>query len=292
MYGPRLCTRWCISATAAIVMTGACNGAPSAPTIRIDPEAPTTNVALTMVVVDEAVDPNDDAVSYVIEWLKDGEVVPELVGEDTVPAVSTRKGQEWTVRVSAIDREGVDDPATATDSVSNGNTPPSLDTLSLTPESPRTLDTLTVDASGSDPDGDAINLAYEWRVNGTVQAAKGAELDGDAFVKGDVVEVSVTVNDGTDDGTPDTASVTIVNTPPTYSGIELIGAEPVTQESTLACTVSGWEDADGDTESATITWYIDGVAAAEGPTFTPTDASKGEEIWCEATPFDGEEVGP
>jgi hypothetical protein len=95
-------------------------------------------------------------------------------------------------------------------------------TLSLSPTNPTTNQTLTATVTPSDPDGDAVSLVYNWKVNGVSvratswTAARSDSLDlavpgnGNA---GDVISVDVTPNDGKVNGSTATSSVTVAANP-------------------------------------------------------------------------------
>ncbi len=58
------------------------------------------------------------------------------------------------------------------------NTPPVVDSVSITQSAPRTNDTLSASVTSHDPDGDALTTAYQWSRNGTdIPGASGSTLD-------------------------------------------------------------------------------------------------------------------
>jgi hypothetical protein len=61
---------------------------------------------------------------------------------------------------------------------------------------------LTAVAVGSDEDGDDVEFAYDWRVNGRSVDAGGPSLDTGALDRGDEIQVRVTANDGESDSDP------------------------------------------------------------------------------------------
>ncbi|HMV68574.1 MAG TPA: MopE-related protein, partial [Myxococcota bacterium] len=68
--------------------------------------------------------------------------------------------------------------------------------------------------SATDADSDAVTLSYAWSVNGVVVPGETSDsLDGSFFVRGDVVSVVVTADDGYDT-TQGSASATAPNAPP------------------------------------------------------------------------------
>lgn len=96
------------------------------------------------------------------------------------------------------------------------NTAPDVPTVSIGPASPRTGDDLVaVVRAGSDDDGDAITYRYGWLQDGLPRDDLSTDtVPASETRKGEVWEVLVTLNDGTQDGEAGTASTTILNTPP------------------------------------------------------------------------------
>jgi len=84
--------------------------------------------------------------------------------------------------------------------------------VKIIPEVFRRGDTLRVDATGNDIDGDEVALSYEWTKNGE-PAGKGRQLE--VVVKrGDKISVKITPFDGTDYGRAGILQRDIVNLPP------------------------------------------------------------------------------
>ena len=107
----------------------------------------------------------------------------------------------------------------------------------------------------------------------------------------DVVTCTVTPNDGDEDGTALSDSVTIENTPPEVTAMTLSPSTVYTDD-TLTVTVSS-SDEDGDTVSLTYEWYVDGSLVAEtGATLDgSTYFDKDEEVYVVVTPNDGYDDG-
>ena len=148
--------------------------------------------------------------------------------------------------------------------ISLGNRAPVITSLTLIPSAPRTNDTLSAEASASDPDfperpgaGQALTLTYEWLRNGVVvpgQAGSTFDLSqlGD---RGDTITVRVTASDG-DLSSSATTSVVIANSAPTASVILDVTAPTTNQVVTATATSL---DADGDGLTYTFTWKVDGL---------------------------------
>jgi cysteine-rich repeat protein len=146
---------------------------------------------------------------------------------------------------------------------------------------------LTAVAEGSaDLDRDAVTVRFAWK-RGTTVLAEGATLDPTLFVRGDVITLVATPNDGTIDGPSVVATpVTIVDAPPRVAGATIAPAN-IRELSTVSCTSQGFLDDDGDADAATVRWLVNGTVitsgAAASTTLNGTQFSKGDRVQCELT---------
>jgi cyclophilin family peptidyl-prolyl cis-trans isomerase len=97
------------------------------------------------------------------------------------------------------------------------NDPPVISSLQLSPENPTPSDTVTAFVTAFDAENDPVTFTYVWRINGNiVQTTTNAstsdylDLSSHSLTGGEEVKVTVTPNDGMDDGTPVEASVFVV----------------------------------------------------------------------------------
>lgn len=278
------------------------NTRPSVAAAVVTPDPPTVDDEVICEGVGWA-DPDGDPESYRVSWEVDGAVasgLPVLTGD------RFRRGDPIVCILTPFDGEEEGDPVRS-DAVTAANAPPRIASIGLSDPSPRTLDTLTAVLSGvTDSDGDPVSLTYEWAVNGDVvwtetTTATSASLNGTFFVKGDRVRVTVTPNDGIDDGAPITSDeAVVINTPPTAPEVEIDPTVPRTTDDLVCLILEDAFDADGDTLSYTVTWTRDGevwegetdTTFVEGDTI-PSAATRETEEWgCEVTANDGEEDGP
>ena len=197
---------------------------------------------------------------------------------------------------------------TAWDGIAEGNTvttdtavvaygPPVISSVTLSPSSPATDDTITAAVVATDLDGDSFSLAYRWTVDGAGVAATGSSLDGATwFERGDSVAVTVTASDATGPSSPVTsAAVTVVNSAPTAPVVSFSPPAPGPDDSIVCVVSTTATDADGDTLSYDISWSVDGVPYS-GTTYTsaragdtvPASATALDELWsCQITADDG-----
>ena len=82
------------------------NSLPGAPLIRLTPEAPTARDALNCELSQEAVDPDQDALTYRFVWWKNGAEQALAPTTQIIPARMTRPGELWRCAAEASDAEG------------------------------------------------------------------------------------------------------------------------------------------------------------------------------------------
>ena len=269
-------------------------GEPVSASVTIANVAPEISGAVTLspTVVDETVtvtasasarDNDNDDVSLTWVWYVSGGEV-KRGADNTLTGADFAKGDELFVEV--IPNDGfVDGEAVQSDTVTVVNAAPSITSVTVTPEPPvRTDTTLSCAPEGfSDPDGDSATYSYAWSVNGTDAGVGTAELTGDAFSKGDLVDCTVTPSDGETVGAPVTSdAVSIEDTPPTLTSAT-ISPSTADRTMTLAVTLGSASDADGDSISYEYAWTVNGSAAGTGATLS--DAfSKGDSVGVSVTP--------
>ena len=197
------------------------NGGPTAPVVGTEPVTPGVAEAILGVILEDAIDPDDDEVEY--RWTWTVQANPEATeipytppGEpEKVPAGLTERGQVWTATATPQDSFGNEGPFGSV-SVLVGNGAPSAERALLEPDPAYTSDSLTVAPEGwSDPDEDPENYIFEWSINGTVvEGLDSPELSSGLHEKGDDVQVTVTPFDGYASGEPIVAGPLVIqNTP-------------------------------------------------------------------------------
>ena len=98
------------------------------------------------------------------------------------------------------------------------NAPPELQSVKFIPEIFRPGDSLGVEVSGSDPDGDEVTFEYAWEKNG-VSAGKGSRIEG-VLKRKDAIAVTITPFDGEVRGRSLTLRREIRNVPPLIGGVK------------------------------------------------------------------------
>jgi len=172
--------------------------------------------------------------------------------------------------------------------------PPTITSVSVTPTTAYTNDVLTCVASGwSSSIGAPPAYYYDWEVQGvsTGETTNTFDCSTPGCDKHDTVECFVTPYDTEGQGTALSDSVVIQNTLPTVSPAVL--PAPAYTNDDLVCDCSSYTDVDGDSVSCTgYDWFENGILAYEDdPNFYALGTSRGDEYYCTAIPFDGDDNG-
>jgi hypothetical protein len=236
-------------------------------------------------------DADGDVVTLEHAWSVDGEPVVGQV-EAQLSSAFFDKGQ--TVQVAVTPTDGLDVGQTLLSNTALVvNTPPWLDAASLDPPSGTVETVFTCLPEGwSDPDpADFQQLQFEWYVGGEF-AGEVATLVAPAFAKHDVIQCQATPADDEAIGpTRLSPQVLVANAPPELSLASLEPVDP-TEASTLSVVGIGFSDADGDPEGYLADWYKNDVmVAANSATLPPTLFDKGDVVYADVRPWDGEALG-
>jgi len=272
------------------------NAVPPAPEVSIAPARPRRGEALRAV-LEEAVDPDGDVLSYRFEWRRDGEPVQLPPAASEVPRELPKKGETWSVAAFASDGTAESKPARA--QVKIANTPPTPPAVTLC-DRPVPVGTdlrVAVKIASTDADGDAVSYRHAWTVGGQ---AKGGWTGKDAVAGGELKKhqrlvVTVTPHDGTEAGTGGDAECLVRNSVPSAPQVALEPAEPTAETGVKAVLSRQASDPDGDALTYRYRWLKNGL-----PVSVPLDAARlqpgsfrgGDVLEVQAVAFDGEEEGP
>lgn len=262
------------------------NEAPGATIIEMTPSAPTTDQDVTVVHISEAVDPNDDEVSYRYTWFKDGELQEDLT-TNTLPADRTHRDESW--RVVVVPTDGELDGPTDDGSVVVQNTAPGI-TAELLPAEPTTLDDLVVSVTPSDLDGDEVSVAWAWTINDVPTVEFDGLVPASETVRDQVWHFTATPSDGTSAGVPVEGSVTVINSAPTVTLELQVDGSPVgdVYTNTLLESVVSFDDVDGDEVTLTYAWTVAGADAGDETSLDgAVSFARDEEVMLSVTPSDG-----
>ena len=266
------------------------NGLASAPVVQISPADPVTGDGLMVAIIEDSVDPDDPAteITYSYAWAADGVDVGETT--DTIDSALTAKGEEWTVTVTPFD--GVSDGWSGSDATTIGNTAPSIDSVSMSPEAPSAGAALTCVAEGaSDADEvDSLTVTYDWIVNG-VSTGETSDTLADGLSAGDTVRCTATPDDGTDEGdTVASSTLSVGAALPTIASVTITPPAPAASD-LLVCEYAGFSvPGGGGFDMSTYEWTVDGEVVGSTAVLLVGFAG-GDSVTCTVTPFDGVSEG-
>ena len=160
---------------------------PGAPVVAILPTHPTTTDALTAVIVQDAVDPDraSNELNYTYVWWKNG-VASSFTGPKVLGYIA-KKGENWSVHVSAMDPLAGSGPEGVA-SVVIDDAQPATPTVAIVPAAADLASTVscTIVDQPKDADGDKLSYTYTWSVGSyvvpgmTKQSVDVAKLTADA----------------------------------------------------------------------------------------------------------------
>ncbi|MCO4770493.1 MAG: hypothetical protein KDA24_10730 [Deltaproteobacteria bacterium] len=161
--------------------------------------------------------------------------------------------------------------------------------VAITPASPTSSDELV--ANALDDQGLTTDLAgatLSWSLDGVAAGATGPTLGSAATTRGQQWRVAVTVGSATVESEP----VTIGNSPPSITEVQLSPAEPGSDE-TIEVLVAGWVDADDDPRSYLFEWMVEGqiLEGESESTLQPGAYARDDALSVRVTPDDGFEFG-
>ncbi len=176
------------------------------------------------------------------------------------------------------------------------NAPPGQPALRVDPPEPKTTDTLrcVIDIASFDPDGDAVEYAFSWALDGVDTGITEANIESVMTVKDQTWMCTVIPTDANGAVGPGaSASETIRNTGPEAPDVLISPNEPVVAND-LECTIENPSyDVDGDEVTYTYAWLKNGSPLGVAVPFlawTVTEVS--DQISCIVSPWDGFEDGP
>ncbi|MFZ3136879.1 MAG: putative Ig domain-containing protein [Thermodesulfovibrionales bacterium] len=178
--------------------------------------------------------PNGFAVSDAkIDWLVNGKSASASM-PDQLNTNETRKHD--TVQARAI----INGKEILSNTVQIKNSPPEISKVKILPEVFKPGDTLSIETSGSDTDGDGVSISYEWTRNGS-PAGNGPHIEG-PVKRGDKISIKITPFDGEDYGRAVVLQREMVNMPPM-----IIEDKKYTFNGNIYTYQVNATDADGDT---------------------------------------------
>lgn len=229
------------------------NGIPSQPNIEISPAMAYTTDDVTAVLQTPSIDPEGNTVAYTYEWYKDGVLQSGQLGQ-TISSSATAKGQIWKIVVTPND--GLVDGPSAETQTTILNTPPILDTITITPSSGVLSNTpISCSATFTDPD-ETLNILYQWTVNSSV-VATGTTIDLATITTtpNDIVTCIATATDNSGETATGNTSVTIDNSIPIVQSVSLSPTVVYTEDE-ITATATFFDDDSTQTVTGFYAWHV------------------------------------
>ncbi|MFN7132071.1 MAG: FG-GAP-like repeat-containing protein, partial [Myxococcales bacterium] len=237
-------------------------------------------------IAEEAKDPDGDALTYRYVWLKNGAIQKEHTKAE-IPAGAVKRGDRWSVAVTAFDGEAAGSPTSVEAVVVDS--PPTAPEIALEPANPRRGDTVkaVLRKPATDVDGDKLTYRYRFSLDGVPLpfASSVDQVPPLTARKKQVLTVEVLADDGELTGPAATATATYVNTPPQPPRPTLSPADPRKGDTVTAGLAALAEDIDDDKLSYRFA-FVQGGNRVEGRELPA--GRRGEVIEVEAVANDGE----
>ena len=179
-------------------------------------------------------------------------------------------------------------PARATAGAGATNEPPLIRSVRLQPARPASGESVRAVVDAFDPDGDPVDLTFDWSVGGQRVAARTAETELAWSRKGDEIRVSVTPSDGHVEGQRFEMATHVRNRAPEIRSLQVDPVEGVRVGDEITAEVIA-EDPDGDEVSLVYRWVVDGrITGDAGPRFSTQGLDRGDRIGLRVSASDGE----
>jgi hypothetical protein len=167
------------------------------------------------------------------------------------------------------------------------NRAPVIHEVRLSPSEPAAGERVSALVRASEPDGEAIQLRFAWRIDGRPLPESGAEIRLGEVGRGERVEVEVTASDGRDESEPVWVSGTVRNRRPVVTGIGLRPLSEVSRGEPVVATVAA-RDPDGDPLEFRYEWSVnDRPLPEEGNTLGTDRLQRGDAIRLRVVASDG-----
>jgi hypothetical protein len=275
------------------------NTAPSASNLAITPSGAKTADDLTASYDFTDVDSGDSESGSLIRWYKNGLLQVDLNDSLTVDLSLTSKGENWYFTIEPSDGSDLGTIKTSA-AILILNTAPSANSLTISPGTPQTTDTLTASYTWTDPDNATDSESGSliiWYKDGVLHGVLNNSITvGFSYLsKGEEWHFKVKPKDGSEFGfwVSCLTNVTIINSAPIASGLIITPTEPKTTNDLL--TSYTFSDVDSDSESGSeIIWYLNGVLQGslnDSNIVQAGNTSKNEEWHFKVRPSDGTEFG-
>ena len=224
------------------------NTPPVVDNISLSPSFPKTTDTINCTVT--ATDIDQDSIGFTYIWRVNGVI-------DATQNTSTFTGAinvNDSIRCTVTPNDGTEDGNSAFADATVINTPPSIQSLELSPADVYTNTNVIASVTASDIDGDSVSIGYAWYVNGDVaQQGTDSSLNGSYFEVGDEISVVATAYDGRDYGAAEQSStVDVLNSLPVIQQHVLFSEDPIRRGAVVSCNAD--VDDNDSTQSLSINY--------------------------------------
>ena len=236
-------------------------------------------------------DADGDSVQASYEWYVDGHLNLSEWGNQLGPTHFS-EGDSVECVVTPDDNED-SGPSMTSNTVFVNNRPVVTGVaISPDPATSSTTDFTCTYATATDADGETPVLSFGWMVNGSDAGNYSATLTR-TMERDDVLVCLVVIVDATEPGdTVLSPALTILNSPPTVTSVDLVPTHPTTNQVLTATPAS--TDPDVDTVTYEYEWFVDNVSLGTTSNATldgTTSFEVGQTVEVYADPHDGTEWG-
>lgn len=164
--------------------------------------------------------------------------------------------------------------------------------VALLPAVPTSADSVRATLRSAASHREGTVASWKWFVNGFERRIETDTMPAGAAKKGDEIQVEATVARPGGTVAFRSRKVRVGNALPRVVGAELSNLSPGKDELLVATASS--QDPDGDPIRLAFRWRINGKVVQEGenPELRLSTAKRGDEMYCEVIPNDGEATGP
>jgi hypothetical protein len=176
----------------------------------------------------------------------------------------------------------------ASDGPAGANQKPLIEHLRLEPAEPVAGDVLRALVRARDPDGEAVEITFDWEVGGMPRSETGPEIEVPRVRKGTPIEVTATASDGIAESEPARRVIRVRNQRPTLRQARIEPWETVDLGGSLTVRADG-TDPDGDLLAYHYRWRVnDQPIAAEGASLSTAGLVPGDLVQARVFASDGE----
>ena len=239
-----------------------------------------------------ASDIDDGLVPITYEWSVSSNTISQSASY-TVSAQDTDVGDSIVCTATAVDSDG--EIGTSLASVAVENTLPVLTGPFISPTSAYNTDVVTCSASVVDPDEPSLAVQYSWeRASIAIGSSASLDLATTAVLPLDSISCIASASDDQGVLVSDTASLVVLNRPPSAPTVMVSPTSPIEAIDDLICSVTSLStDPDGDIPTYQFSWDVDGQSYSSASTtsnssvVSANDIASGELWTCTVTPNDG-----